>query len=125
LRSWDADHCDRRTPTFEVAVRGTLTAFVALGSREAPPMTDELDQVRTELQHATEHAKRDARKPLQNFTQSIERSTTGTTIRSGTESMREELSRLETEASDEAREYIVQAREHLQAYEENREFLEE
>jgi hypothetical protein len=39
--------------------------------------------------------------------------------------MREELSRLETEASDEAREYIVQAREHLQAYEENREFLEE
>jgi hypothetical protein len=36
-------------------------------------MTDDLDQVRTALQHASENAKRDVRKPLQNFTKAIER----------------------------------------------------
>ena len=87
----------------------------------------DLDQVRTELQHAREEDTGDLNEPLNNLTQAIDRleDAEGGPKPDRLDSIHDELTRLQEDEEGEIREHLRQARDHVRAYRENVEELNE
>lgn len=81
----------------------------------------DLDEIRSELQHAREEAKSDINEPLQNVTQAIDRldDRENDPRPDRLQSIHEELERLEDNTEGQANDHITQAREHVRAYHDN------
>lgn len=85
----------------------------------------ELDQIRTEITHALANANRETMEPLNSINEALEvldeRSDDPTPDR--LDSIRGEIEKLESESEGETRDHLRNAREHLRAFQENREWL--
>lgn len=81
----------------------------------------DLDEIRSELQHAREEAESDLNEPIQNVTEAIGRldDRENEPGPDRLESIHEELERLENNTESEANEHITQAREHVRSYHDN------
>lgn len=87
----------------------------------------ELDQIRTEIAHALANTNREAMEPLNSINEAIEilDQCSGDPKPDRLESIREELEKLESESEGETETHLRNAREHLRAFQENREWLDD
>lgn len=85
----------------------------------------DLDEIRSELQHARETAKSELNDPILNVTESIDRldDREDDPRPDRLESIHEELERLEDNTEGEANDHLTQAREHVRAYHDNLDVL--
>ena len=90
-------------------------------------MTSELDQIRTQIEHARESANRETMEPLNSINEGLEflDESDEPPRRERIESIERELLELQDDAEGETRDHLRRARDHLQAYKQNRESIEE
>jgi hypothetical protein len=87
----------------------------------------DLDQVRTELQHARDEDTGDLNEPLNNLTQALDRleDEEGEPKPDHLESIHDELVRLQEDNEGEIQKHLRRARDHVRAYRENADELSE
>ena len=94
---------------------------------DAEQTDHDLNQIRTQIEHARESANRETMEPLNSINEGLEAldKGEGDPRPDRIESIEEELLKLQNSSEGETHEHLRRARDHLQAYKENQEFIEE